>query len=578
MKIWPGQCKVGAHMKRSIEIATVLLMILCLLPFAAPGTRSTVEDSSNESGEKIAEWTIMVYMAADNNLEGAGIEDINEMEMIGSTDELNYIVQVDRAEGYDTSNGDWQGAKRYRMEKDDDTGTIGSPELEDMGEINMGDPATLAEFIIWAYDNYPARHYFLDLWNHGGAFWGVCWDDSEGNGDPITLPELSDGLDEATAHMGREFDMIGFDACLMAQVAVLYQIKDFTAYSVASGFIEPGDGWPYERVFAALDKDPQMTPEDLGSEIVNDYIDSYTDSGSDPSDSPVVSMALFDLAKIVDLAQEINRLCMYLSTENMRHNLRVKTARGTAECYAYPDIPGPFKISRYTLFDLEDMLNILETVVVADSELIAMSSKVRAMAKDMTVEVRTDPYHPRANGLSIYFPNGKDVSYDPEYGELDFAMEGYWDEYLSFFPSLTSSAGNTPPSLTLDVARGQNVDRSNGTFTIKGTVFDLQDRPNVLVSIDDGEWLDAVVEEGGDRLEWYLEWDVGCAEAGNHTIAAKADDGSEETGVIRRRVMLFEDAPDVKDRDRPFPWGTTMLVLAALMFVGAGAYLLKKRK
>ena len=63
-----------------------------------------------------AEWTVMIYLDADNNLESAGIDDISEMEMVGSSDDVNIVVQVDRIpysvlaannEGYtdDTSNG-----------------------------------------------------------------------------------------------------------------------------------------------------------------------------------------------------------------------------------------------------------------------------------------------------------------------------------------------------------------------------------------------------------------------------------------------------------------------------------------
>jgi len=217
------------------NIVALLFILLLLLSVGSGLLPSAAEDE--ESGAKLAEWTVMVYMASDNNLEGAGVEDINEMETIGSSEKLNYIVQMDRAEGYDTSNGDWTGAKRYRVEKDEDPGTIGSPELEDMGEINMGDPQVLVDFIIWAHENYPAKRYFLDLWDHGGAFWGICWDDSEGNGDPITMLELKEALDTSVKHMGRGFDLVGYDACLMAQMAVLYQIKDYTDLQVASGFV-----------------------------------------------------------------------------------------------------------------------------------------------------------------------------------------------------------------------------------------------------------------------------------------------------------------------------------------------------
>jgi hypothetical protein len=44
----------------------------------------------------VPEWTVMIYLDADNNLESAGINDINEMEMVGSTTDVNIVVQVDR--------------------------------------------------------------------------------------------------------------------------------------------------------------------------------------------------------------------------------------------------------------------------------------------------------------------------------------------------------------------------------------------------------------------------------------------------------------------------------------------------
>ena len=36
----------------------------------------------------VAEWTVMVYVAADNNLELAGLGDVNEMEAVGSSPQV----------------------------------------------------------------------------------------------------------------------------------------------------------------------------------------------------------------------------------------------------------------------------------------------------------------------------------------------------------------------------------------------------------------------------------------------------------------------------------------------------------
>ena len=54
-------------------------------------------------------WTVMVYMAGDNNLDPEGVEDLKEMKKVGSTDKLNIIAQFDRASGH--------VARRYYLRK-----------------------------------------------------------------------------------------------------------------------------------------------------------------------------------------------------------------------------------------------------------------------------------------------------------------------------------------------------------------------------------------------------------------------------------------------------------------------------
>ena len=55
-----------------------------------------------------AKWTVMVYLAGDNNLSAAGATDLAEMRTIGSTDDVNIVVEFDNA-------GD-HGTKRYRLQ------------------------------------------------------------------------------------------------------------------------------------------------------------------------------------------------------------------------------------------------------------------------------------------------------------------------------------------------------------------------------------------------------------------------------------------------------------------------------
>jgi len=177
------------------------------------------------ASELEADWLFMVYLDADNNLESAGIDDLNEMEVAGSTDNVKIVVQMDRSSGGtwgdDTSNGNWTGAKRFYVTQDADTAIINSPVIADLGEVNMGDPATLQSFIEWAIANYPARHYTLVLWDHGSgwrertattAMKSICSDDQAN--DELTMTELRSALNAANATTGKVLDIIGFDACL----------------------------------------------------------------------------------------------------------------------------------------------------------------------------------------------------------------------------------------------------------------------------------------------------------------------------------------------------------------------------
>ena len=62
------------------------------------------------------EWSILVYMSADNNLESAAIADLIEMEKSKlNTKNVSVLVLLDRNPSYDSSNGNWKNTKLYRI-------------------------------------------------------------------------------------------------------------------------------------------------------------------------------------------------------------------------------------------------------------------------------------------------------------------------------------------------------------------------------------------------------------------------------------------------------------------------------
>jgi hypothetical protein len=122
------------------------------------GEDKGVRTGSRAAGQ--AKWTFLVYMAGDNNLDGAALRDIAEMARAGSTKEVNILVQLDRIEDNLT--------RRFRITRG---GGFKTDCIESFGDTNTGDPQILYDFVKWAADNYPADRYALILWNHGSGWW-----------------------------------------------------------------------------------------------------------------------------------------------------------------------------------------------------------------------------------------------------------------------------------------------------------------------------------------------------------------------------------------------------------------------
>jgi hypothetical protein len=284
-------------------------------------------------------WTVMVYMAGDNNLDEDGKEDLDEMCQVGSSSEFNVVVQFDR-EGKELQ------TKRYEI-MPVKKGKAEARVVEMLGETNTGDPRVLEDFIRWGVEKYEAEHYLLVLWNHGRGFkdydiversridggyvkalrehryyggWlnkflsvmrkalfihpsllknllpekdelqrkkapgrAVCID--EYDRDFIDCQELRKTLESAYKKTGRKIDIVGFDACLMNMMEVLCQAGDYAGYVVGSEETEPGEGWPYHLVLKVLREEPGISPEEFSEKIISAANDYYLGEGSIYCDS-----------------------------------------------------------------------------------------------------------------------------------------------------------------------------------------------------------------------------------------------------------------------------------------------------
>ena len=236
------------------------------------------------------------------------------MEMIGSTDKVNIVVELGRMDGFDSSDGDWKGVRRYLVKKDNDTNKINSPVLQDLGMKDMGSYQSVIDFGKWAKQTYPAKKYMLIFWNHG-AGWiksaglysskGISYDDQSNN--HINTPQMAEILKAIGG-----VDVVGSDACLMQMAEVDYEIKNYVTHIVGSEETEPGDGYTYNTFLGPVVQNPGMNATQLARVAVDAYSDHYDAQSGGYTQSFVYSNAIPQFLQLVCIIGRKNNLLHFL--------------------------------------------------------------------------------------------------------------------------------------------------------------------------------------------------------------------------------------------------------------------------
>src|SRR5665647_1333793 len=177
--------------------------------------------------------TVMVYMCATDLEANGGMATADLQEMLNSriSDQVNIVVETGGAAKWQNNIISNRTNQRYLLT------TSGLKLIEDnLGKKSMVDPGTLSNFIQYSKANYPADRYMLVMWDHGGgSLSGYGYDQNYPN-DGMTLDEIATALKNG----GCAFDLVGFDACLMATLETAMVLEPYADYMIASEEVEPG--------------------------------------------------------------------------------------------------------------------------------------------------------------------------------------------------------------------------------------------------------------------------------------------------------------------------------------------------
>jgi len=386
-------------------------------------------------------WTIMVYMAADAwDIETTSLLDINDMEMIGPTKEVQIVVMLDRydAQGKETE-GEFEqfDEMTFKLKKDTNPDVIRTDDrISTYTEVNMAAPDTLTTFVAQSVLCTPSsRHYALILQGHGGGYNGVCEDVTPDEnvfifpGDRLNMTELKQALTDITTnpHWGISPDLIGFDSCLMGQTEVAYQVKDFADVFVGSQEVEWigyanwtfGRSWPYQWILGNLTENPLMSACELGTQIVTSYghhVDKYYYMMSKPP-----TMAASNTSGIQKLAASVGDMGSWLTDNYETYENEIIQARENVwEAHGYDQFVDAFNLTQALNESISDTtLEYLCEMVQGNITSVLISEWHRSDAVG-------------THGLSLYFPDDEDV-YDTKYQAIDMSTDLEWNAFLECF-------------------------------------------------------------------------------------------------------------------------------------------------
>jgi clostripain len=440
-------------------------------PAEVPVVDAPTAIPSNFTPQAVAQdcqtWTVMIYQDADDQiLEKDIFTDFNEAERIGSTDHVQIVAQLDRFKGAFRGDGNWSGARRYYITQDDDLSKINSKVMDDLGEVNMADPATLVDFATWAIKTFPADHYVLILSDHGMG-WPGGWTDGDMEdsvvaseriplvkvlGNALYLNQLDEALGQIRKQSGIEkFDVIGMDACLMGQLEVFSMLEAHSRYAVTSEETEPALGWAYTAFLQTVAETPGISAADLSKSVVKTYIDGdqrIVDDdaradfvrelgGSRASAAQMakemsqdVTLAAVDLSKIPALMGSVDDLAYALQSDDQS-----TIAGARSHALAFTNVFTEKGFSGY--IDLGSFVQLLQSESI-DENVQKLSGDVLAGIKQAVIAEKHGSSKKGATGVAIYFPNSSlykspysgPQSYTAVAGR--FAKNSLWDDFLAF--------------------------------------------------------------------------------------------------------------------------------------------------
>ena len=334
--------------------------------------------------------------------QGAASADMDEMTSGVWSDKINIVIQTGGATHW--SNQMVNPNRTQRLLYKDGVFKV----VEDLPLRPSSIVSTLADYLTFCRDNYPADHTMLVLWNHGGGAFGYGNDSIYGSA--FTLKEIREALSSVYEPNQEDpaFDIISFDACLMSSLEVTHALNGFASYYAVSEEVEPGDGWDYGPWLKALSDNPTMNPAQVAREIADTYMDYYMTQNANIGFLLLqdVTFSVLDAAKAEELYDAYGELCKAQLAD------ATKDMSVLADIGRCADRSTHYSGSASDFFNTIDLGNYVNYMVDNYPE---QCSKIKELIGETVLYHRESGSLAASEGISIYLPGTVHDAYGLSY-------------------------------------------------------------------------------------------------------------------------------------------------------------------
>ena len=449
--------------------------------------------------EDKAIWTVMVYLAGDNNLTSECLFALTEMKKAAPGKDINVIAQFDPRDDYlpthryqinrkgskttlfediidqarfnpataevEFTNESKKArslaarrAQRARKVKSlvggaTDLSTLSLIEEDTRDDTDTGSPSTLYNFLSFCIQEYPADHYLTVLSGHAGGVETDYLLKDESSKASLTFNEMKHVFRELQNDLGgKPIDIVGMDNCLMSMSEICYELRELVETVVGCESFSPASGWPYRQMIECLRRDfadkkeskkrsfTRKAAKALVEEYVN-YYSPYWMSGMS------VTQSALDLRRVEELRLHVDDLASSMEAALKRRvdgaSFKDKLVLAHWEAQSY---------NGERFVDLYDFCSCLEARM-PPSEVVRSCTEMRRFISEEFVlkSCYSGAAYQYSYGVSIYFPWAQVLA---KYQNLEFVKASNGAGWLRFLRTYTQLTRRQPRGVVDDVNAG----------------------------------------------------------------------------------------------------------------------------